>query len=130
MPVTIATNHFLAQNGCKKQNCAQAVLHAFADHLGIPEGIIESFKAHGGGRAPEGICGAAYAAEFVLGMAGVVDDHTNVVAHLESLAGSAKCLEIKEHKKMSCLACVETCTAFVATVLLDAPTEIENNRIM
>lgn len=117
MPVNIATKHFLAKDGLEKKNCAQAVLIAFSEPLGIPESIIDSFKAHGGGRAPEGMCGAVYAAEFVLGMAGIVDEDTNVVSHLESLAGSAKCLEIKAEKKLSCLGCVEKCTAYVAEVL-------------
>jgi hypothetical protein len=117
MPVGIALNHFLGKDGTEKKNCAQAVLCAFQEPLQIPDGIIESFKEHGGGRAPEGMCGAAYAAEFVLGMAGIVDENTNVVAHLETLAGSAKCKEIKAHKKLSCVNCVEQCTAYLSVLI-------------
>lgn len=117
MQKTIALQHFLGQEGYEKKNCAQAVLIAFQDALQIPDGIIESFKAHGGGRAPEGICGAAFAADFVLGMAGIVEDEVNVVAHLEQLAGSAKCKEIKAHKKLSCVGCVEQCTQYLAQVI-------------
>lgn len=113
MSVQIATNHFLAKDGHEKLNCAQAVLKAFQEKLDIPENIITSFSAHGGGRAPEGHCGAVFAAEFIFGMAGVLDDEINAVAHLEHLAGSAACKAIKEAKQLSCLGCVEACTAYV-----------------
>lgn len=130
MFVSIATKHFLGKDGTEKKNCAQAVLYAFQETLDIPEGIISSFKAHGGGRAPEGMCGAVYAAEFVLGMAGIVDDGSNVVAHIEKLAGSSKCKEIKEGKRLSCLGCVEKSTAYLAQILHGEPDQIETSRIM
>lgn len=130
MSVSIATNYFLGKNGVEKKNCAQAVLYAFKETLDIPEGIIDSFKAHGGGRAPEGLCGAVYAAEFVLGLAGIVDDGSNVVSHIEKLAGSAKCKEIKENKRLSCLGCVEKSTAYLAEILHGQPDTIETSRIM
>ncbi len=117
MPVSIATNHFLAKEGLEKKNCAQAILCAFQEEFQIPQGLIESFKEYGGGRAPDGICGAVYAAEFILGIAGVLEDDSNVVSHIQNLAGSAKCKEIKSHKKLSCLGCVEQCTSYISDVL-------------
>lgn len=119
MSVQIATNHFLAKDGHKKLNCAQAVLKAFQEQLNIPENIIDSFSAHGGGRAPEGHCGAVYAAEFIFGLAGVLDADINAVSHLESIAGSSRCTEIKAEKKLSCLGCVEVCTAYVEEKLFE-----------
>lgn len=117
MPKTIALTHFLGKDGYEKKNCAQAVLIAFQEPLQIPDCIVDSFKEHGGGRAPDGICGAAYAAEFVLGMAGIVEEDTNVVQHLNTLAGSAKCKEIKSHKKLSCVGCVEACTDYLSVLI-------------
>ena len=113
MSVQIATNHFLAKDGHPKLNCAQAVLKAFQEQLDIPDDMITSFSAHGGGRAPEGHCGAVFAEEFIFGLAGILDSETNAVSHLESLAGSASCKAIKEAKQLSCLGCVEVCTAYV-----------------
>lgn len=40
-------------------NCAQSVLKYFD----APAAQIAEFKAFGGGRAPEGLCGALYAAK-------------------------------------------------------------------
>ena len=119
MSVQIATTHFLAKDGHPKLNCAQAVLKAFQHQLNIPDNIIESFSAHGGGRAPEGHCGAVFAAEFIFGLAGILDPEVNAVTHLESLAGSAVCKDIKAAKQLSCLGCVQTCTAYVEEKLFE-----------
>lgn len=119
MSVQIATNHFLAKDGYPKLNCAQAVLKAFQEQLNIPESMIESFKAYGGGRAPEGHCGAVYAAEFIFGLAGVLDPEVNAVSNLEAIAGSALCTDIKAAQKLSCLGCVQECTAYVSEKLLE-----------
>ncbi len=113
MSVQIASYHFLGTEGYEKKNCAQAVLKAFQLQMDIPEDIIDSFKAFGGGRAPEGVCGAAFAAEFILGMLDTDDEGMNAVAYLAAQAGSAKCKEIKASGAFSCLSCVEACAKHV-----------------
>lgn len=120
MPVTIATHHFLGSEGHEKKNCAQAVLKAFQHSLDIPENIVDSFQAFGGGRAPEGVCGAAFAAEFLLGMLDIDDSSVNAVEDLHKNAGSAKCKEIKAAGRMSCLDCVQSCTKYVEKALESA----------
>lgn len=117
MPVTIGREYFLETDPERKLNCAQAVLKAFQEQLSIPEDMITGFKAYGGGRAPLSHCGAVFAADFVLGMAGIELESVNVVEFIESKAGSVKCEEIKSLGKLSCLECVEQSIAYVSDAL-------------
>ena len=57
----------LKHNGC---NCAQAVLCAFADEVGLPFDTLKKMgAAFGGGMGcMEGTCGALCAAEILLGL--------------------------------------------------------------
>lgn len=82
-------------------NCAQSVLAAYQEATGDTSTALEPFRAHGGGRAPEGICGAIYAAcqlrpEAAEGMKADFQAHT----------GALGCRELKA-KGISCKACVE-----------------------
>jgi len=43
-------------------NCAQAVLAAYQEASGDQALDLQAFQAHGGGRAPGGLCGALHAA--------------------------------------------------------------------
>lgn len=117
MSIEIARNFYLNPDPAVRLNCAQAVLKAFQEEMGLPDQIIEDFKAFGGGRAAFGHCGAVFAADFILGMAGIEHESVNVVAHIESLAGSAKCEEIKSLENLSCLGCVEACVTYVRQIL-------------
>ncbi|MFA7230136.1 MAG: hypothetical protein WC071_02585, partial [Victivallaceae bacterium] len=47
-------------------NCAQAVLKFFEDHPSVTVQDIADYKAWGGGRAPEGVCGAIFATGKIL----------------------------------------------------------------
>ena len=47
-------------------NCAQAVLKYFQKEYTVSQEIIDSYSAYGGGRAEDGLCGALYAAKFLL----------------------------------------------------------------
>lgn len=57
--------YYLGVNGNKKHNCAQAVIAGFKDKFSLEDGLVETFTAHGGGKAPEGCCGALYAARHI-----------------------------------------------------------------
>jgi hypothetical protein len=46
----------------ERLNCAQAVLHAWQAVTGDTRIALAELKPFGGGRAPEGICGALYGA--------------------------------------------------------------------
>ena len=82
-------------------NCAQAVLKAFQDEFSISEDEIDEYKAWGGGRAKNGICGALFAAERLF------DQTTNESLEKDFYAelGSIYCKELK-HAKKACADCI------------------------
>jgi hypothetical protein len=85
-------------------NCAQAVLKFCESHESVSPEVISEFKVFGGGRAPEGACGALYAVKFMFG-------NSKKTAKLEKdfivAAGSTICCEIRQSGKLSCSACVD-----------------------
>lgn len=105
MPINTAKNCFLGKEGLRKLNCAQSVIIAFKEKYLIDENTVESFKQYGGGKAPEGMCGAYYAAKVALEKRKPekIKDFEN---YFTNLAGSTKCHQIREGKKFSCLDCV------------------------
>lgn len=104
--------YYLGVNGNKKHNCAQAVIAGFKDAFSLDDDLVAKFAACGGGRAPEGRCGALHAAQFILERRKSED-----VKECEDTfflgAGSVKCREIKSLKKLSCLGCVEMAAEFL-----------------
>ena len=88
--------------GPENFNCAQAVLKGFQEKFGVSEQLIEEFRAHGGGRAADGICGALFAAEHLLPAA-----KPDLEKEFEAAMGSVYCRELKAAAK-SCPACVKT----------------------
>lgn len=110
MPVKTAKNYYLGEEGCKRMNCAQAVLCAFKEKFDVSEDMIESFKAYGGGRAPEGVCGAFYAAKHILEKSGAQEKVSELEKCFAEQAGAVKCHEIRQCKKLPCLGCVEKCS--------------------
>lgn len=86
-------------------NCAQAIVGVYKEKYQLDSNIVDQFKQYGGGQAPEGLCGAYYAARCI------VEKDPNKVKELERFfieqAGSLQCKEIKKAKKLSCVGCVE-----------------------
>ena len=97
---------YLGLNGNKKHNCAQAVIAGFKDKFSLKDELVATFASHGGGKAPEGCCGALYAARHILKDKGVPEIGRCNEAFIKA-AGSTKCGEIRSMKKLSCLGCVE-----------------------
>ena len=87
-------------------NCCESVAYAFKDQIPLSDEELRSYAGFGGGRAPEGYCGAVYAARRLLEIAGS-PKAAGLPAVFEKAAGSAKCRKIKALKKISCLECVE-----------------------
>jgi hypothetical protein len=87
----------------EKLNCAQSVLRGFQEKKGIQDDVIHAAKSLGGGRAPEGRCGALHAALEVTVCPATKDRLTS--AFLEK-AGSEKCREIRKLGKLTCEECV------------------------
>lgn len=83
-------------------NCAQSVLRGFQKELNVPENLIEKFRSYGGGRAPEGTCGALFAADFLLEKI----SKDSIQGDFVQKAGSFSCREIRRKNQLSCLQCV------------------------
>ena len=98
----------------KRLNCAQAVAHALHEHYGINEDALIKHAAHGSGNAPEGWCGAPYAAKKILEKLGAGDKTAELEKMFIENAGSLKCAEIRKNRKFSCIKCIEAAADFVA----------------
>ena len=83
-------------------NCAQSILKGFQQELSIPESRIAEFKAHGGGRASSGICGALYAGDILMKEQG----KNSLAKEFNEKVGGTLCLQIKQEAKTSCKDCV------------------------
>jgi hypothetical protein len=106
MPKEKAKKHFLGIDGHKRFNCALAVAEAFRERYPLDAESVEQLASCGGGKAPGGVCGAIFAAKVILdqyapGKAG------EILSEFASLAGSAKCREIRGARKLPCVRCVE-----------------------
>jgi hypothetical protein len=66
MSIEKAKKYFLGTSSRERLNCAQAVLKAFQEKFSITDEMISQFKAYGAGKAPDGCCGAFYAAKYIL----------------------------------------------------------------
>ncbi len=106
MFVQKAHNYFLGKEGYQKLNCCQAVLSAFNVQGRIPIKEIYDAKSHGGGKAPEGRCGALHAAHLILKERPEKIKECEAALSLE--AGAITCKEIRHLRKLSCVGCVET----------------------
>lgn len=82
-------------------NCAQAIAYQFKN-LYDDEQIVEKLAAFGGGRAPQGLCGALYAAQLACPA-----HKTEVEEAFYKAAGASTCREIKQMVHTPCLRCLE-----------------------
>ena len=96
-------------HGEEKFNCAQAVLKIMEEKYPNKAELIPAFKAFGGGRAPDGVCGALYGALELL----PESEHLNLRNEFCKSAGSEKCKAIKKLKQLSCPSCVEVAVDLV-----------------
>ena len=102
MSVELAVKLFTAVP--KKHNCAQAV----ADGCGLPD-LAAGMASCGGGKAPEGMCGALYAALFFAS----AEDKKKMTEEFRDAAGSTLCREIKTVTGYPCCECVRTAASLV-----------------
>lgn len=93
-----AIDHFTARRG----NCAQAVALAWTDKKEPGSTHAERFIAHGGGRAPEGLCGALHAARELAG------EHKETLTEQfkQKADGHTTCRGIRKNRVMPCSDCV------------------------
>lgn len=110
-----AKAYYLGKKGSLRLNCAQSIAETLREKFPLDKETMEIFSACGGGRAPEGYCGAFYATKCIL------ERHFPSAAEgkmelLQSFAGSLKCKEVKALKKKSCLECIEKCVEVVEVI--------------
>lgn len=85
-------------------NCAQTVCAAFGR-----EDLLDEMKACGGGKAPNGTCGALHAA-LVL----APERAASIQAEFEKRLGACKCRDLKGGEtRVSCQDCVRTAAQLV-----------------
>jgi hypothetical protein len=91
-------------HGKYRYNCAQAVLKAYAALVGVGDACLDRFAQYGSGRAPNGECGALYAAKAL-----VADPDTKqeVERQFLAIAGMTTCRDIRKGRRVSCEQCVQ-----------------------
>lgn len=77
-------------------NCAQAVVARFRPEL------LEAAGSCGGGRAPEGLCGALYGA-----MMAEPEKAEEIKAAFAEAAGAVTCRQLKGECKTPCVTCID-----------------------
>lgn len=106
-----AKDYYLGKNG-KKLNCAQSVSRSYTEVCSFYHKELENHADCGAGQAPEGYCGALYAALHILELEGK-DKKKECEGFFLSHAGALTCKEIRKLKKLSCLGCVEKAVEFL-----------------
>ncbi len=79
-------------------NCAQTVCAAFGR-----EDLLDAMKSCGGGRAPEGTCGALYGAMQV-----APERAEEIKAAFAAANGATQCRQLKGENRVPCQVCVRT----------------------
>jgi len=87
-------------------NCAQTVCAAFGR-----EDLLEEMKVCGGGRAPEGTCGALYGAMQV-----APDKAEEMKAAFCAATGATQCNKLKGEHRVACQTCVQTAAELLVKI--------------
>ncbi|MBQ0051062.1 MAG: hypothetical protein KBT11_03240 [Treponema sp.] len=88
-------------------NCAQAVANKYSSMYNEND-IVSSYAPYVGGRAPDGLCGALFAAKEA------VPEHAQEIeAEFIKICGASTCRQIKAESKTSCHVCVDTADQLV-----------------
>ena len=95
-------------------NCAQSVLHAWREVGGDTAITVAELKPVGAGRAPDGLCGAVYAACLL-----APNRAEELKATFVAGVGSLYCKEIRAAKEHSCAECVAEAAEMLAGVRND-----------
>lgn len=90
-----------------KHNCAQAIAYRWHDLYHCAD-IVERYAPYVGGRAPEGFCGALYAA-----MQACPSHADDIKREFSEHCGGTLCREIKSSNRTPCEECVDTADKLV-----------------
>ena len=114
---TKAIDSYTGKHGIRL-NCAQSVARAAKSEYGVTETEIESLKAFGGGRAPGGLCGAVYAAQWLIGRKSPTGAE-EVLKAFHKAIGETRCRDIRAAKKRSCMDCVAEAALLAEKYILE-----------
>ena len=89
----------------ERLNCAQSVLYAWREVTGNTGIALADLKPFGGGRAPDGLCGALHAACMV-----APDQAESLKQNFAARLGSLYCKELRAAKVHPCETCVVQAT--------------------
>lgn len=85
----------------ERLNCAQSVVYAWREVSGDKSIALADLKPFGGGRAPDGLCGALHAACMI------APDRAEALKHdFATRLGSIYCKELRAAKIHPCESCV------------------------
>ncbi|MBU0650657.1 C-GCAxxG-C-C family protein [bacterium] len=108
-----AVDNYTGKNR-ERLNCAQSIIEAFKEKFDIKDDLIEEFNAYGGGKAPDGLCGAFFAALHLL-----EKRHPEMVNDFENFfleyAGYKTCKDLKINK-VSCIRSIEKSAEFLQDI--------------
>jgi hypothetical protein len=92
-----------------KLNCCQSVVHAHQVTTGTSPVSVADCKPFGGGRAPEGICGALHGACLAQPERAV-----EITEAFKAKLGATTCHDLKRELKVPCEDCVSVAAALLA----------------
>ena len=95
-----AISSYTGKNGERRMNCVQSIVNGFKEECNILPDTIHEFH-YGGGRAPGGLCGAYYAAKTLLDSSKVKDKIQELEQDFINDAGSVKCREIRQNRRLN-----------------------------
>lgn len=88
-------------------SCAQTIYAAFSDAPNADG--MSAMKAASAGRAPDGLCGALYAAKLIK-----PDSAAEIEQKFKASTGATKCAELKTVYKTPCSECVRAAACALA----------------
>ena len=115
MSKKLAIDGYLGLNNQKRLNCVQTILGAFKDagkFNFVDEQMIDSFSSFGGGRAPEGVCGAYYSAVQLLSKVQDFEAVKKFETEFFEKFKTSKCKDLKANK-ISCIDAIGFCGEFL-----------------
>lgn len=112
MVAEAARKYFLGQ-GVPRLTCAQAVAEALRDSCDLADDFVKAMAGVSGGRAPQGYCGAVYAALQIAGKI-APDKSQEIAEYFQREAGGLTCRVIRSGKRLGCADCVEQAARIVA----------------
>ncbi len=98
-----------------KFNCAQAIAYKWATSEHESESKALEFQKYGGGKAPEGACGALYAG--LERLTGNSSAQESLKSRFNHSATSLACRDIRKINQLSCKGCVELVDNFLAETI-------------